>query len=157
VALAAFVVGVAIGVGGAPLSSSSTPSPTNIASITQAPAQTSAPTQQSAASPTLEPTPPPPTPPPAPVVVKGSGSQKTQPFDMADGDFTVTITGSGRGNVIAHLVPGGGDILSEESLFNEIANGKYTYETVVYGLAAGSYYLDMTNDGAWTVTFTPLA
>ena len=58
--------------------------------------------------------------------------------------------------MIADLKPRSGDALSGESLFNEISNGRYTYETVVYGLAAGSYYIDMTNDGDWTVTFTPL-
>jgi hypothetical protein len=76
---------------------------------------------------------------------------------MPAGDFTVTITGLGDGNVIADLVPRGGDSGQGQNLYNEIAHGKYTFETVVYSLDAGSYYLDITNDGAWTVTFTPLA
>jgi hypothetical protein len=76
---------------------------------------------------------------------------------MPGGDFTVTITGNGDGNVIASLVLRGGDVFDGQSLFNEISHGKYKYETVVYGLDPESYYIDMTNTNAWVVTFTPLA
>jgi hypothetical protein len=89
------------------------------------------------------------------VVIKGSGSQKTKPFDLPDGDFTVTITGSGHSNVIVDLYARGGS--GSENLFNEIATGRYKYETQLYGLSAGSYYLDVVNEGSWVVTFTPLA
>jgi hypothetical protein len=75
---------------------------------------------------------------------------------MPSGDFTVVMTGSGDGNVIVSLVPRGGEAFEGESVFNEISNGKYKYETVVYGVASGSYYLDALVDGAWVVTFTPL-
>jgi hypothetical protein len=91
----------------------------------------------------------------SPVVVKGSGSQKTKPFDLPDGDFTVVITGSGNSNVIVDLVQRGGTG-GGEGLFNEISNGKFKYTTAVYGVTSGSYYLDATVDGAWVVTFTPL-
>jgi hypothetical protein len=50
-----------------------------------------------------------------------------------------------------------GDASGGENLFNEISHGKYKYETVVYGLVEGSYYLDVVNDNAWVVTFIPLA
>jgi hypothetical protein len=93
---------------------------------------------------------------PKPVVVKGSGRQKTRPFNMPDGDFTVVIAGSGDGNVAVYLIPRGGSTFEGELLFNEISHGKYRYETVVYGVTGGSYYLDATIDGPWVVTFTPL-
>ena len=155
-AAASLVLGVGIG------AASSTPGGT--ATATQTP-----PTPSSAASPfsepsivlkpepTAEPTPEPTLPtlqPATPVVVKGSGTQKTKPFDMPAGDFTVVISGSGDGNVIADLVPRGGE--GSTNLFNEISNGKYKYETVAYGVVPGSYYLDVTNSNAWAVTFTPL-
>ena len=91
-----------------------------------------------------------------PIVVKGSGSQKTKPFTLHDGDYTVVITGSGHSNVIVDLIPRDGSG-SGDNLFNEISNGKYKYDTVAYGITEGSYYLDVTNEGAWTATFTPLA
>jgi hypothetical protein len=99
----------------------------------------------------------PPTPAPAkPVVVKGTGSQKTKPFNLAAGDFTVTISGRGNGNVIVDLNLRSAPAYDGETLFNEIAYAKYKYSTVAYGLAGGSYYLDLAIDNAWVVTFTPL-
>ena len=156
-AIVSLLIGVAIGAAG-DRSTGPTEPPASVAEATQPAAITPAPTPAATASPTVEPTPT------AtrifvllnPLIVKGSGTQNTKPFDLPAGDYTVSITGSGKGNVIAELKPRSGDALSGESLFNEISNGRYTYETVVYGLAAGSYYIDMTNDGAWTVTFTPL-
>jgi septal ring-binding cell division protein DamX len=109
------------------------------------------------AAPTPEPTPEP----ARPIVVKGKGGQNTKPFNMPSGDFTVTITGNGDGNVIVDL-NARASATGSENLFNEIAHGKYKYETVVYGLVVyglveASYYLDVTNDNAWVVTFTPLS
>ena len=157
----AFVIGVGLGAGGA-----STPT-AGIAAATQTPptassalAPTVAPSDALAVEPTLEPTeqptPEPTAAPAKPVVVKGTGSRNTKPFDMPAGDFTVVITGTGHSNVIASLVPRGSDVFEGESLFNEISNGKYRYETVIYGIEAGSYYLYMVNENAWVVTFTPL-
>lgn len=104
------------------------------------------------AVPTVAPTPVP----PKAVVVKGTGTRKTKPFTLTAGDFTVVIAGSGRGNVIAELNPRDGSVLDSELLFNEISSGRYRYDTVIYGVAGGSYYLDMTVTGAWVVTFRPL-
>jgi hypothetical protein len=117
-------------------------------------AQASEPSAEPSAEPTVATTPEPTPVPPKPIVVKGSGSQKTKPFSMPDGDFTVVITGSGHSNVIIDLVARGES--SGENLFNEISNGRYKYSTVVYSVTSGSYYLDATVDGAWVVTFTPL-
>ena len=159
-AVASFVVGVGIGAAGGTSTSGT-------ATVSQSPATQSA-AASLASEPTIAATPeatpevtpeltPEPTPPPAePVVVKGSGSQKTKPFDMPGGDFTVVITGNGDGNVIASLIPRGAEAFEGEGLFNEISNGKYKYETAVYGVESGSYYLDVSNDNAWVVTFTPL-
>jgi hypothetical protein len=156
-----FVVGVGLGAGG-----TSTPAQ-GIASATQPPAIASSvvepsigPTDAAAVEPTPDPTELP-TPEPTaalakPVVVKGSGSRNTKPFNMPEGDFTVVITGNSNSNVIASLVPRGAGPFEGESLFNEISHGKYKYETVIYGVEAGSYYLNMLNDNAWVVTFTPL-
>jgi len=93
--------------------------------------------------------------PPKPIVVRGQGRQRyTKPFSLPGGDFTVVIMGSGNGNVLVRLVPHGQ--FSLESIFNEISRGGYRYETVVYGIDAGSYYLDAIVDGSWVVTFMPL-
>ena len=119
-------------------------------------ASTETPTIEPTIAPTAAPTPSPTPEPARPIVVKGKGSQNTKPFDLPSGDFTVTIAGTGDGNVIVYL-KGRGDASGGENLFNEIAHGKYKYETVVYGLVEGSYYLDVVNDNAWVVTFTPLA
>ena len=159
-AIVSFAVGVGIGAaGGSSTSGTATVSQTpSTPGIAASPA--SEPTAAVTLEPTLEVTPeltPEPTPPPAePVVVKGSGSQKTKPFEMPGGDFTVTITGNGDGNVIASLIPRGAETFEGEGLFNEISNGKYKYETAIYGVEPGSYYLDVSNDNAWVVTFTPL-
>jgi septal ring-binding cell division protein DamX len=163
-AIIAAVVSLLIGVGiGAAGKSPEIASPSGIAAASQAPRITQG---LSARDPTAEPTPGPtaePTPAPTaeptvvpvkPVVVRGSGSQKTKPFSMPEGDFTVVITGSGHSNVIIELIARGES--SGELLFNEISNGKFKYSTVVYGVTAGSYYLDASVDGAWIVTFTPL-
>jgi septal ring-binding cell division protein DamX len=156
---------VGIGIGAAPkqAASSATATGSDVASASPTPGTTTSPqpsepsseptaepTAASTSEPTAEPTPAP----LRPVVVKGSGSQKTKPFSMPDGDFTVVITGSGHSNVIIELIARGES--SGELLFNEISNGKFKYSTVVYGVAAGSYYLDASVDGAWVVTFTPL-
>ncbi len=90
------------------------------------------------------------------VTVKGTGSRNTKPFELKAGDFVVTMTGVGDGNVIVRLYPRDGGILESEGLFNEISYKKYRYETVVYGLAGGSYYLDVSADNAWVVKFAPL-
>lgn len=96
----------------------------------------------------------PPTPEPAhPVVFKGKGTVNTKPFNLAAGDYTVTIAGTGDGNVAAELT------LRDKSdyvlIFNEISYGKYRYETIIYAVAAGSYYLDMEVDGSWKISLTP--
>jgi hypothetical protein len=159
-AVASFVIGVGLGAAGGtptptPGSAAATQTPpTDSSIIAPASEPTVAPAVDATAEPTEQPTPTPPA--IKPVVVKGSGSQNTKPFDMPGGDFTVVITGNGDSNVIASLVPRGADPFEGERLFNEISNGKYKYETVVYGVEAGSYYIDMTNDNAWTLTFTPL-
>lgn len=100
--------------------------------------------------------------PPTAVVVKGSGSKNTKPFNLPSGDYTVTIKGKSKdrygGNVIVHLVARA-DESDTEYLVNEIKSGKgnYKYSTNVYGVAGGSYYLDVSMPGgAWSVTFTPL-
>jgi hypothetical protein len=161
-AAASLVLGVGIGAAGTTSTATPEPSATDAASGTQTAELSTAPTAEPTPVETVEPTTEPtieptsaPTPEPArPIVVKGKGTQKTKPFDMPDGDFTVVVTGSGDGNVIVDLVPRGGE--GSANLFNEISNGKYKYETVVYGVVAGSYYLDVTNSNAWVVTFTPL-
>ena len=158
-AIASFVIGVGIGASGssaAPAPGTAAPdsTPNAVASSVTAPAAAS--TDSPTAEPTVEPTPEPTPAPAEPVTVKGSGSQKTKPFDMPGGDFAVVITGNGDGNVIASLIPRGADPFEGETLFNEISDGKYKYETQAYGVEAGSYYLDMSNDNAWVVTFTPL-
>jgi hypothetical protein len=154
-AIVSLLVGIGLGaVGSAPVGS---PAPaTGIAIASHTPSNASSRSPERSVAPTVEPTPSPTPVPVEPIVVKGSGSQNTKPFDLPAGDLTVTITGSGDGNVIASLELRGGDVLDREGLFNELPSGDYKYETVVYGLAAGSYYLDMLNDGAWVVTFTPL-
>jgi hypothetical protein len=168
-AVASLVVGVGIGAAGAKpvagdgaaATEAATDAPSVAATLVAEATPTAELTPEPTAGPTLVPTASPtpePTPEPArPVVVKGKGSQKTKPFDMPGGDFTVTITGNGDGNVIASLNLRGGDVFAGEGLFNEIAHGKYKYETVVYGLDPETYYIDMTNTNAWVVTFTPLA
>ena len=91
-----------------------------------------------------------------PVVVKGKGDQKTKPFTMPGGDFTVVMSGAGGGNVTAELDERGSDY--NELLINEISYKEFRYETALYDLSPGSYYLDAGVDGecAWTLTFTPL-
>jgi hypothetical protein len=152
----AFVLGVA---SGAATKAPSTPPPEPAASTSvPSPSEAEATASLSAeptAEPTINPTPEPTPVAAAPVTVKGRGSQKTKPFDLPGGDFTVVISGTADGNVIASLVPRG-DPGRGENLFNEIAKGKYRYETTIYGVDAGSYYLDVLDDNAWTVTFTPL-
>jgi hypothetical protein len=94
-----------------------------------------------------------PTPPPVePAHLEGSGTQKTEPFDLPGGSFTVTITGLADGDVRAQLFPVGGNFLSGTLLFNTIAHGPYSYQTSV-GPDAGSYFLDVIVDGDWTVRF----
>jgi hypothetical protein len=88
-----------------------------------------------------------------PIVFKGKGRLNTKPFSVAAGDYTVTITGTGDGNVMAELTLR--DKSDYVSLFNEISYGKYRYETIIYAVAGGSYYLDMDADGPWTITLTP--
>jgi hypothetical protein len=162
-AIIAAVVSLLIGVGiGAAGKSSESASPSGIASASQSPRviqgaagePSAEPTSGQSAEPTPKPKPEPTAVPVKPIVVRGSGGQKTKPFIMPDGDFTVVITGSGDGNVIVELIPRGET--SGEGLFNEISHGKYRYETVVYGITSGPYYLDALVDGQWVVTFTPL-
>lgn len=97
---------------------------------------------------------PPPTPEPVkPITAKGKGRLNTKPFYVPGGDYTATIAGTGDGNVMADLR------LRDQSdwilLFNELAYGKFKYETIIYGVVAGSYYFDMNVDGPWTITLTP--
>jgi hypothetical protein len=150
-AVVSLLVGIWIGASGSNTGNPATQTPT----VTQSPpaavstvALTAEPTAQATAQPTpvaLK-----------PIVIRGRGSQNTKPFSLSSGDFTVVITGSGNGNVIVRLIPRGGTIFEGEGLFNEISNGKYRFETVVYGIEPGTYYLDATIDGSWVVTFTPL-
>jgi hypothetical protein len=167
-AIIAAVVMLFVGVGiGLTPTTKSTASPNDVTAGSGAPSlsaltPTASPSAEDASvTPSLAPTPSPiaeqPTVAlPKPIVVKGSGSEKTRPFNMPDGDFTVVIAGSGDGNVAVYLIPRGGSTFDGELLFNEISHGKYRYDTVVYGVTSGSYYLDATVDGSWTVTFTPL-
>jgi hypothetical protein len=160
-AIIAGVVGLLIGIGiGGAARGPEAPPTTGVAAGSQAPAITPAMSIELTPGPTAEPTAQPtpiPTPIPVePVVVNGSGRQNTKPFDMPGGDFTVVIAGSGEGNVIVDLIPRGGSAFDGDNLYNEISHGKYQYETVVYGLSSGSYYLAASVDGPWVVTFTPL-
>ncbi len=99
--------------------------------------------------PTAEPTPVP----PSPTVVKGRRSQNTKPFDLAAGDYAVTFTGTGDGNVVLYLHQRGGDV--DELLVNEIKDGRFRYDTTVYAVPPGSFYLEVSAN-AWQVRFTPL-
>jgi hypothetical protein len=97
-----------------------------------------------------------------PVTIKGTSSRKTKPFTLGAGDYTAVVrgrsTGGYGGNVIVDLRSVDGS--EDENLTNEIKNGagSYRYETSVYGLAGGRYYLDVTMpSGTWSVTFTPQA
>ena len=158
-AVVSLLIGVGIGAAGRSPDAAPTPAPSGVAASSQ---QLTSPQSALVSESTTPPTPEPttaPTPEPTaiavkPVTVKGAGSQKTKPFDMPDGDFTVIVTGSADGNVILSLIPRGET--SGETLVNEIAHGRYKYETVVYGVSSGSYYLDALVDGSWVVTFTPL-
>lgn len=102
---------------------------------------------------TAEPTPAPTPVPEKPVTFKGKGTTNTRPFNVAGGDYTAVITGTGNGNVIAHLT------LRDKSdylpLFNELPSGKYRYELIVYAVAPGSYFFEMEVDGTWTISLTP--
>jgi hypothetical protein len=164
VGVVSLLIGMGIGAAATKPSLATTPPPP-IALASQAPTLTLTPTSVDAVTcsepaatsspePTVRPTPEPTPIPLKPVVVKGTGSQKTKPFTMPDGDFTVVVTVNSHSNVIVDLVPRGDSF--GDNLFNEISNGSYKYETVVYGVSAGSYYLDVTIERAWVVTFTPL-
>lgn len=99
-----------------------------------------------------------PTPVPAgPVTIKGKGEQNSKPFKLAAADYTILLRGTSPGydNVILHLVGKGSDY--SEYIWNEIADtGKYRYETILYEVPSGAYYLEADLPGNWIVTFTPL-
>lgn len=103
-------------------------------------------------------TPAPATPVPVkPVRVEGKGEQNTKPFNLAASDYTVLLRGTSPDfdNVILHLV--GRDNDYTEYIWNELTEkGKYRYETILYGVPAGSFYLEADLPGNWIVNFTPL-
>jgi hypothetical protein len=94
------------------------------------------------------------------VTVEGKGSRKTKLFTIGAGDYDVRVDGRSTteygGNVIVDLEAR--DASYSETLWNEITEGKgrYAYDTALYGLEGGEYYLDTTMpSGSWVVTFTP--
>lgn len=141
---------------------------------TQAPVATIAPTGEVGTALTGTPTPeitvtpeptPAATPTPAPakaIVLKGTGSRKTKPFILTSdsGNYTVTFKGTATGYTNASVElytldnPSFGGYV--DLLFNELRDrGKYTYDTEAYGIVPGRYYINVSMDGSWVVTFTP--
>ena len=97
---------------------------------------------------------------PRPVTIKGTGgAKKTKPFSMVSGDYTVVIKGKSTGtydNVQIEMLDPAGDY--DELLVNEIKDGRgsYRYDTNLYGVPGGKFYLDVAMPpGTWSVTFTP--
>jgi hypothetical protein len=93
--------------------------------------------------------------------VEGKGSRRTKLFTLGAGDYDVRVDGRSTseygGNVIVDLVSRD-DASFDETLWNEIVDGKgrYAYDTAIYGVDGGEYYLDTTMPGGtWVVTFTP--
>jgi hypothetical protein len=160
-AVVALLFGIVIGATGSkPTSSEPAASGIALASASPTTAPTAAPTAVPTAAtirePPAEPPAAPTVPPAEPIVMTGTGSQNTPPFDLPGGDYTVSAAGSADSNVIIDLVPRGGGVFDSEGLLNEIADGSFAYSTVAYSVDPGSYYLDVTCHGSWTVTFTPL-
>jgi hypothetical protein len=93
------------------------------------------------------------------VDLSGTGKQNTRPFDLAGGAYTLRWSASGNrgGNVIMHLKRTDGTGISQ-LLVNTImpTNGaELGGETQVYAVKSGTYYLDLTAPGPWSVQVYP--
>lgn len=80
---------------------------------------------------------------PGPVTVTGSGNLTTKPFDLAAGDYRVTLTGATEASLDLH-----GGIAPHE---RPIADGILLYE-----LDAATYDLKVIASDGWVVTLTPV-
>lgn len=95
-----------------------------------------------------------------PVKLSGKEKQKTSPFSLKGGNYTVEWRGDrGQfgGNLIVrlHILEGG---TGRELLVNTIIerdDRSKNGETQLYNVPAGRYYLDVIAPDDWSVTFTP--
>jgi hypothetical protein len=93
------------------------------------------------------------------VTLTGAGIMSTQPFDLAGGAYAVQWQAASPSTVNRTLMlllkpaDGGafGSLIAGGQLDEIGASGG----TNVYAVKPGTYYLDVTAPGAWTITVTP--
>lgn len=97
----------------------------------------------------------------APVTLQGEGLQKTRPFALRGGNYTLAWeatapnpAGCYHGGMLQAVNPAA--LAVAEPLANAMVQGTQRGETQVYRLAAGDYYLNMTSGCRWSVTISPL-
>lgn len=95
-------------------------------------------------------------------LLSGEGKLNTRPIELAGGAYTVrwsaAMSNQFGGNVILTLKPTTGGVLGQQLLVNMVLNREKpdaNGETQVYGLKAGTYYLEVTAPGPWEVSITP--
>jgi hypothetical protein len=96
--------------------------------------------------------------PQAPITVTGSGIENSAPFHLNGGDYRVawTATPHSDGGCYhgLHLEPtggSGGEWLAAEMIDTAAPMNDSTY---VYGVSAGSYYINANSGCDWTVTLS---
>jgi hypothetical protein len=148
VGIVAFVVGIAVGAGGASAGGRATSgAPPALATIAPVPpVQVAPPTLAVSAKPV------------EPVVLTGTDNGKTRPVTL-NGNYSIEWTSKtgprSGGNFIAHLQPVNGS--SGDSVVNSIfeQNTTHSATTQVYN-RKGDYYFDVIGGGDWTFKITPL-
>lgn len=97
----------------------------------------------------------------APVTLQGEGLQKTKPFALRGGNYTLSweatapnAAGCYHGGLLQAVNPSA--LAVAEPLANAMVQGTQRGETQVYRVAAGDYYLNMTSGCRWSVTISPL-
>jgi len=111
-------------------------------------------------APTLVPVPPPAAPllSEMPTTVSGSGIQKSRPFTLTGGNYSVQWRATSKSSGGCYH---GGQIRSLdnpgffETVANEMVQGSASGETQMYRVRAGQYYADMSSGCDWAITIAP--
>ena len=95
-----------------------------------------------------------------PVTIKGSGQRASAPFKLDGGAYRVewSMSGKAEGYRLIALKPTDtADIFRSSDIMNALGDTAGTSaDTFVYGVKAGTYYLDVRAPSGWKVTLTPI-
>jgi hypothetical protein len=99
------------------------------------------------------------------ITISGPAGMNSQPFDLAAGNYVVRWQANSGGpitarNVILHVKRADGAYFAGSgALVNRVldpAPSSLSGETYLYGVKAGTHYVDVLAPGEWTVSLLPL-